>query len=101
MNGSFVRIYRPRSFRRDIFRAYRLEIDGRPVGSVRNGAETLVPVPAGEHDLRALIDWSGSKPLRVSVASGETVTVRVNATRTSATQAMQTTDGWLELTRED
>jgi hypothetical protein len=100
MTDTFARFYRPRHRWRDRFRAYKLEIDGEIVGAVRYGAEVVVPVRAGEHIVRALIDWTGSEPLTTWFEPGGTVTIRVEPSSAPDLQSVRTTDEYLQLTVE-
>jgi len=98
MAESYARFYRPRHRWRDRFRAYKVEIDGEVVGTVRYGAEFTVPVKPGQHIIRAVIDWSGSEPLTTLFETGDTVTIRVEPSEAPALQSVQTTDQYLQLT---
>lgn len=57
---------------RDRGRAYKIVLDDRVVGDVRDGQEFRLTLPAGTHTVRIKIDWSGSAPLPFSVSPGET-----------------------------
>jgi len=56
---------------RDRFRSYRVLVDGAAVGTIRNGQTADFSVPAGEHDVRLKLDWTGSKPSNFDVGVGE------------------------------
>jgi hypothetical protein len=62
---------------RDLLRRYKVEVDGVVRGSVGRGGQLEIDVPAGSHDVRAKIDWTGSPALPVEVIPGQTVTLRV------------------------
>lgn len=72
-----IRFHRPAIRFRDRFRAYRLEIDGEPVGEIRHGGEVLIVTTPGPRTVRARIDWVESSPLTVLVRPDRTVTVLV------------------------
>ena len=52
-------------------RGINIFIDGNKVGSIANGETKSFEVGAGQHTLKAKIDWAGSRELPVSVAEGE------------------------------
>jgi hypothetical protein len=96
-----IRFYRPAVKFRDRFRAYRLEIDGEPVGEVRYGKEILVETRPGARTVRARIDWTGSEELTLDLVEGEAFSIRVEPSDGSTVESLQTTDGYLQLTVED
>jgi hypothetical protein len=96
-----IRFYRPKAKFRDRFRAYRLEIDGEPVGEVRYGKEILVETRPGIRKVRARIDWTGSEELTLDLAEGEAFSIRVEPGEGSTLASLQTPDGYLRLTVED
>jgi hypothetical protein len=53
---------------RDMFRAYRIFVDGRKVGTIRDNSQVRIPVSAGKHTVQLKIDWCVSQELVVSVA---------------------------------
>lgn len=71
-------IQRPKEGARDKFRSYRVEVDGVAVGKVRRGRSLKVAVPAGWHEIRAAIDWTGSRTVRVEVRPTELTQVIVS-----------------------
>jgi hypothetical protein len=50
-----------------------LYMDNRKIGDLGWGKEETLAVPPGDHELYVKMDWCKSKPLRVQMASGETV----------------------------
>ena len=64
---------------RDLFRSYKVLVDGEPVGKLRPGAQLHVEVPAGRHDVQARIDWSGSEVLVIEVAESSSPVVELSA----------------------
>jgi hypothetical protein len=55
---------------RDIFRAYRIFVDGRKVGKISENSEVRIQVSAGKHSVQLKIDWCSSRELVVSVTAG-------------------------------
>jgi hypothetical protein len=70
-------VRRPEGGYRDLIRSYWIEIDGVRAGKVARGEKVDFPVTPGVHDVRAVIDWTGSPSLRVEVADGETARLTV------------------------
>src|ERR1700674_479408 len=56
---------------RDRPRSYKVLVDGAVVGTIRNGRTEDFAIPAGEHDVRIKLDWTGSTTLRFGVGAGE------------------------------
>jgi hypothetical protein len=75
-HGTIV-VRRPRGIWRYILRRYEVEVDGVVRGSVARDAQIEIELPAGPHDVRAAIDWSGSPVLPVEVKPGRPVTLQV------------------------
>jgi hypothetical protein len=67
-----IRLHRQHGFSRNRWRAYRVRIDGSPVGRVAAGETTDFPVPAGEHRVRLTVDrfW-GTPQVMLQVREGE------------------------------
>ncbi|WP_345626900.1 hypothetical protein [Rugosimonospora acidiphila] len=82
-------------------RTYFIEIDGEEVCGVKSGRSVTVPVTPGEHSVRARISWTGSAPLRVVVAEGDELRVRVEPMPGSPLQQIGTRDGYLRLSIDD
>ncbi|WP_175483912.1 hypothetical protein [Modestobacter sp. DSM 44400] len=76
-------IERPGGKYRDSLRSYEIRVDGVPVGEVTPGSTADLPVAAGGHRVSAHIDWTGSDPVDVDVAPGQTVRLRVQTTGAS------------------
>jgi hypothetical protein len=57
------------------FRSIRIIIDGDVAGTVKNGGTAHFPVSAGEHTVRAKMDWCRTRPVHVSVVNDSSVTV--------------------------
>jgi hypothetical protein len=96
-----IRFHRPAIKFKDRFRAYRLEIDGEPVGEIRHGGEVTIVTTPGTRTVRALIDWMESAPLTVTVDPGRTVTVLVQPGDVTGLDALQPRDGYLLLSVDD
>jgi hypothetical protein len=96
-----IAVRRPEGAWRDLLRSYWIEIDGIRVGTVRRGEQVQFPVEAGVHDVRAVIDWTGSPVVPVDVAEGGTARLRVGPAG-NAFQFWQLLrgDSYLELTPE-
>jgi hypothetical protein len=58
---------------RDIWRRYRIEVDGQRIGKLKRGESLTAEIAPGPHKVQALIDFDGSHPLDLNVASGEEV----------------------------
>jgi hypothetical protein len=65
-----ITVRRPERPYRDRLRSYGIEIDGVRVGTVATGEQIDFPVGAGAHDVRAVIDWTGSPPVHLEVPPG-------------------------------
>ena len=48
----------------DLLRAYKVLLNGKEVGRVRNGKEIELEVPSGNHHLQLKIDWCFSNPIQ-------------------------------------
>lgn len=75
--GGFLEVSRSGASGRDGLRRYGLVVDGVDVAGLGIGERTVVPVTAGAHTLRAVIDWTGSEELVVTVAPGQRVGVLI------------------------
>jgi hypothetical protein len=56
---------------RDIFRAYRIVVDGKTVGKIRRGQSREVQVSPGSHTLVIAIDWGSSPMAQVELQTGD------------------------------
>jgi hypothetical protein len=66
-----ITLRRRRALWMDIARAYKVVIDRRVVGRLRNGEEKTFLVEPGGHEVEIRIDWMGSPPLELDLAAGE------------------------------
>jgi hypothetical protein len=57
----------------DLFRAYRVMVDGDDVGEVNRGQSRLFNISSGQHEVHLGIDWCRSPSIEVDVTSGDTV----------------------------
>lgn len=57
--------------RRDLFRAYRIVIDGTTVGKIKRGQSHEIKVPPGSHAVMVAIDWGSSPVAHVELGPGE------------------------------
>jgi hypothetical protein len=72
-------------------RPVRLFVDSAPVGELEPGADTSLPVAAGEHDVQSRIGRSRSPTVRIRLRPDETVTLR---TRTSGPKWARLLTAW-------
>jgi hypothetical protein len=72
-----ILVRRPAGGGRDLLRSYVIEIDGVEVGRVARDTQVVFPVEPGRHNVRAVIDWTGSPVVQVQVTAGETVRLTV------------------------
>ncbi|RDI18893.1 hypothetical protein [Lentzea flaviverrucosa] len=95
-----IRVHRPAAAWRDLVRKYWIEINGVRAGQIGNDQQLDFPVPPGVYDVRAAIDWSGSRVVRVELAPGQTADLTVEPAGSSFQfwQAF-TRQGYLRLTR--
>lgn len=95
-------VRRPPGGARDLLRKYWIEVDGTRVGTLSRGDTAEFAVVPGTHRVRARIDWTGSAPLRLELAPGEVVRLRVEPGGTvfRADQLFRRT-GYLRLSAED
>jgi len=57
----------------DLWRAYKVHIDGEPVGKLRRREAQTYDVPPGAHAVRVTIDWATSPTVEVQLAAGDHV----------------------------
>jgi hypothetical protein len=58
----------------DRLRAYKVIVDGKTAGEIRDGETKDFPVSAGQHNLSLKIDWCGSQTIQFTVANGDALT---------------------------
>ena len=58
----------------DRLRAYKVIVDGKTAGEIRNGETKEFPISRGQHDLLLKVDWCGSKNIQFTVADGDALT---------------------------
>jgi hypothetical protein len=54
----------------DRARAYKLVVDGQPIGEIRRGESKVFDVPAGAHEVNMKIDWALSPPVALDLPEG-------------------------------
>jgi hypothetical protein len=59
------------------WREYRIFVDGSEISPIKRNERIVISVDPGVHVLEARIDWLKSKPMRVNIASGQSVCVVV------------------------
>jgi hypothetical protein len=77
--SSTIRIRRLHVQMRDRLRPYRVIIDGKRIGGVRDDRTEEFTVTPGEHTVQLKIDFVGSPVLRITVEAGDTGTLRASA----------------------
>ncbi|NYJ08568.1 hypothetical protein [Petropleomorpha daqingensis] len=83
---------------RDSLRSYEIRVDGVPVGQVGPGSLLDLPVTVGGHQVSAHIDWTGSDPVNVDIATGQAVRLRVEPTGASGLATLFKKKAYLRLT---
>jgi hypothetical protein len=71
MNDEAMVVVRRTTSYADRLRAYRIEIDGVVIGSVRAGQSLALPVKSGRHSIALRIDWCGSGNVEFEVRKDE------------------------------
>ncbi len=59
------------------YRAYPIFVNGKKVGSVKDGAALTVQLPPGSHEVWSKIDWEKSNTARIRIEAGITTKIRV------------------------
>jgi hypothetical protein len=99
--GTRLVVWRPANRWRGFLGSYRIEVDGADVGKVGRGRKLAVDVAAGVHEVRAVVAWTGSPTVRVTVPDGGTVLLKVEPSAGEVLHDLSTPDGWLLLTVDD
>lgn len=63
----------------DLFRTYRVVIDGTAVGDIRRGETKTFDVPPGQHEIHLEIDWAKSRPLALTLSDGYVASLTCSA----------------------
>jgi hypothetical protein len=58
----------------DRLRAYKVVVDGKTVGEIRDGETKEFPISDGQHELSLKIDWCGSQTIHFTTAHGDALT---------------------------
>ncbi len=61
----------------DLVRAYSVKLDGKEIGTIKNGETKDFQVSSGNHELQIKIDWAGSKALAFVANESESSVFRV------------------------
>ena len=61
-----LRVHRDPNVWADRLRAYRLVVDGRERGAIKEGETLEIELPPGDHSVWMKIDWARSRKLMVS-----------------------------------
>src|SRR5687767_7984917 len=56
----------------DRLRAYKVLVDGREVGQIKNGQTESFTVEPGRHEVMLKIDWATSPPVTIDATPGAT-----------------------------
>ena len=75
---ALLRIVRDSGYE-DRVRAYKVIVDGKTAGEIRNGETKEFPVSSGQHEVSLKIDWCRSRVLPFTVAEGDSVTFDVQS----------------------
>ena len=75
-NACTIRLVRP-SLLVDVFRSYRILVNGRSAGKIGNDATLEISVPAGLVTIEARLDWVRSQPLTIDAVPGQTLEIEV------------------------
>ena len=68
---ALLSIQRPAGYPYAVLRRYKVELNGRVVAKVKRGQTVSVTVEAGQHTVRALIDWGSSPAVELQLAPGD------------------------------
>jgi hypothetical protein len=85
---------------RDKLRRYRVVIDGREVGRLRQRERASYEVDPGQHEITVRIDWCGSETLSLDFREGERVRLRCypkDGFRQAARAMLSDRDAWIML----
>jgi hypothetical protein len=58
----------------DRLRAYKVIVDGKTAGQIRDGETKEFPISGGQHDLSLKIDWCGSQRVQFTISDGDALT---------------------------
>ncbi len=72
MKTAIINISRKPAFS-DLWRSYKIFIDGKQVGSIRHGKQCSFEVSPGHHEVFLTIDWASSQRLSLTLAAGEQI----------------------------
>ena len=58
-------------------RSYKVSINGKQIGTVKNGSSEEFPVEPGNNSVECKVDWYRSRPFTMTLKEGETAYLRV------------------------
>ena len=73
---SKITFYRP-AYPRDIFRRYKIFLNGEKISYIWMGKNIELDVPSGHYEITATIDWCSSPTLTIDVAPEENLSIVV------------------------
>lgn len=59
-------------------RKFTLLLDGKEIGAIAHGGSDMYEVPAGQHVLRAKINWMTSRDFQFDISEGETRYLKIS-----------------------
>lgn len=68
---ALLSIQRPPGYPYAVLRQYKIEVDGRVVAKLKRGQTVSIPLEAGQHTVRARIDWGSSSAVHLQMAPGD------------------------------
>jgi hypothetical protein len=68
-----LRVSRHKTGWRDVFRDYKVVVDGIVVAAIQRGESHEQTLESGQHELRIKIDWSGSQAEIFQLNPGESI----------------------------
>jgi len=63
----------------DRLRAYKVVLDEKEIGEIRDGENKTFSIAPGQHELRCTIDWAGSNTIRFALAENEVAVFSVTS----------------------
>ena len=71
-------VSRPMEFRNGL-RSYKINVDGKNIGSIASGEILEYEISSGSHDIIAKIDWCSSSNIQFNISDEETKEINVKA----------------------
>src|SRR5580692_7455763 len=63
----------------DRLRAYKIVLDGKPIGTIRDGEVKQLQVAPGQHELSLRVDWCGSNVCQFSLGDSKEIAFHVRS----------------------